>query len=46
MAKQGMRRYKGDENHRGREGQKTDTIEPVPEIKGKAKHGNKKAKPI
>ena len=47
MAKQGMRRYQPGDIHGGRnpkeENHKNDTA-PVPEIQGKAKTGNEKAK--
>ena len=39
-AKQGMRRYDGDEHHRSSD------ISPVPELQGKAKSGRERAKPI
>lgn len=47
MAKQGMRRYKPDDVHRNiNDKDKSNEAETVPEIKGKAKHGNKKAGPM
>ncbi|MBY6837146.1 hypothetical protein [Clostridium botulinum] len=50
MAKAGMRRPDSNDAH-GTESNhkahyKKNDVEPVPEIQGKAKTGNKKAKPI
>ncbi|KAI3349845.1 hypothetical protein [Clostridium botulinum] len=50
MAKAGMRRPDPNDGH-GTESNhkahyKKNDVEPVPEIQGKAKTGNKKAKPI
>lgn len=50
MAKAGMRRPNPSEPH-GTESNKKmkikkNTVEPVTEIQGKAKYGNKRAKPI
>ena len=50
MAKKGMRRYKPGDIHGGRNHNEDDKpkndVPPVPEIQGKAKHGNKKAGPM
>ena len=40
MAKQGMKRFERQHVH------ERNTVSPVPEIQGKAKHGKEKAKPI
>lgn len=46
MAKKGMRRYKpGDGMDSDKKYEKND-VKPVPEIQGKAKLSNEKAKPI
>ena len=50
MAKAGMRRPDPKEPHGTESNHKTkfpkNDVEPVPEIQGKAKFGNKKAKPL
>ena len=50
MAKQGMRRPDPRESHGTESNKKQDfnknDVPPVPEIQGKAKYGNKKAKQI
>ena len=40
MAKQGMKRFERQHVH------EKNSVSPVPEIQGKAKHGKEKAKPI
>ena len=40
MAKQGMKRLERQHGH------ERNTVSPVPEIQGKAKHGKRKAEPI
>ena len=40
MAKKGMKRFERQHVH------ERNTVSPVPEIQGKAKHGKEKAKPI
>lgn len=47
MAKQGMKRHEACEHHATEANKfKKNSVRPVPEIEGVAKHGNKKAGPM